>query len=221
MTKSALIPLVALLLVPGVTAAASPKVLFHYSEVFDLVCARQTKNAIKPEWVKELRARQEKLLSAWHRDGPRLLRATVKIAGHRFRREALSATLSLCTFPPMSHPLLINMRPYIRSCSKRPRGTVLLVGTVHHELLHHYLMGRRPKQSALLRKYEKEPHRVRIHLHLLALQKAAYLQLGWKKRLQQVIESNNRIPGGLYRRAWDIVKKEGHEAFVKELRTSR
>jgi hypothetical protein len=187
----------------------------EYSPIFDSACKNATKNPIKPQWVKELKARQGEFVAAWSHKGRRLLRATVEIAGHRFRRTELSATLSLCGLPTLSHPLLIKMQPYLKSFSKTPQGTDLLVGTVHHELLHHYLKGRIPASSALLLKYKGETQRVRAHLHLLSLQKTTYLKLGWKKELQQVVSNpgNNDI-----KRAWNIVKAVGHGPFVKELR---
>jgi hypothetical protein len=196
-----------------------PNVLLQYSDIFDLVCSKKTKYEIRPEWTKELKQRLPELDRVWRRQGPVLMRTAVKLVGRPFRRREFSATLSLCSFPPMSHPLLLNMRRWLRSFTKRPWSGDVVVGILFHELLHSYLMGVVPRRSPLMKKYKAEPARVRFHLHLLALQRAVYLHLGWKKKLDGIIFNDIRIPGGLYKRAWTIVnEREDHGAFVKELK---
>lgn len=50
----------------------------------------------------------------------------------------------------------------------------------------------------------------------MAIQKFVYTKLGRVDLIEMVAQTNLRI-GGAYKRAWEIVQQEGHEAFMKEL----
>ena len=192
-----------------------PEVSFRYPKIFDETCKRKLKYKIENEWKTELKRELGSFKEAWASHGPKLLRASVEIIGVEFRKKEYHATLTLCDFPSVSHPLLINMRYYLKSFSKNTQSMNIFVSLVHHEILHDYLLGKVPKDSAILAKYKNESRRTIHHIHLLALQKAVYLKLGWPELLKEVIAKDQNMPP--YRRAWEIVEIEGHSSIVTEL----
>ena len=66
-------------------------------------------------------------------------------------------------------------------------------------------------QSRLLSEHQNENRRVKNHLHLLALGKAVYLELGLASELEEIIEIDGQLPGSAYKRAWEIVNQTGNE----------
>jgi hypothetical protein len=196
-----------------------PSVQLAYADGFDAVCSQQTHYAIKPEWVAEVNARLPEFTANWRRDGERLLRATDEVVGKPFRDKQFMVALSVCSFPSMSDPLLVNVRFSLQSFttdSLRPNVTTSII---LHEILHHYLSDKTPHDSALLSKYRDEDETVRTHLHLLALMNAAYARLGQADTLVRVIEKDKSLPNPSYGRAWQIVQAETYSSFVAELKS--
>jgi len=93
------------------------------------------------------------------------------------------------------------------------------VDTLFHELLHVFLNEHPVRDSALLEQNKSEPERTRDHLHLLALQKAVLLKLNEPEALKNVVAIDSQLPGGYYKRAWDIVnaKEDEYLKYVAEI----
>ena len=74
-------------------------------------------------------------------------------------------------------------------------------------------------ESPFRKKYEAEGEHLLVlnHLHLMAIQKQVYLELGLEEDLGSVIANDSLLAKGQYKRAWEIVNEEGHDAFVAEL----
>ncbi len=54
---------------------------------------------------------------------------------------------------------------------------------------------------------------------LLAVQKAVMLQRGDRRELADVVRIDGQLPGGCYRRAWQIVDEaDAYQHYVRELR---
>ena len=89
-----------------------------------------------------------------------------------------------------------------------------------HELLHSLvdeLVLSEDFSSAMMTKYKAEHPNVLVHLHLMAIQRAAYLKLG-EKDLLEGTNSLYAFIGGDYQQAWKIIETEGADAFLAELR---
>ena len=196
----------------------APKVTLKYGEVFDSVCPGKTGYKVNKPWSVELSSRLHEFQKIWDEDGPKLLSKSSDIVGKTFVQKDFIVTLSLCNFPSMSHPLLINMRYALKSFTKNPISLDVTNSIIHHEILHLYLEDKIPSKSRLLKKYSSEHSVVKSHIHLLALQQAVYLSLKWKTKLEQVKKKDKSFPNGFYKRAWEIVEKEGHEGFINELK---
>ena len=88
-----------------------------------------------------------------------------------------------------------------------------------HELLHIFLSRHPIENSALLKEHAAEHERVRDHLHLLALQKAVLLKLNEPDALKEVMAVDSALPGGYYKRAWELINATDKEylKYVAEL----
>ena len=201
--------------------AASFNVKLSPSVIFDTVCAKETGYKINKSWKDELNTRLPALQAHWNKEGSKLLETTEKIIGKPFDIRNYRVALTLCSFPSMSDPLLVNMRYSLKSFTANPLSSAVSVSIIYHEILHPYVASLIPKNSALLRKYSHESPTVKEHLHLLALMKAVYLALGQKKQLDAIIIKDNSLPNPSYKRTWEIINgKEGYRSFINELKTN-
>ena len=204
----------------GITAAESvPTVQLKYAYLFDPVCSQKTGYKIEHFWITELKEKLPKWQILWNKEGVLLLKKAMKITGKSFRQNYYIVPLSLCNFPSMSEPLIINARYSLRHFTNNPIDASVTISTIEHEILHTHIDSFFSKKSPLLIKYQHESKTVLNHLHLFALMKATYLSLGWNKKLEDIISKDNSLPNGDYKRAWEIVNIEGFIHFVNELKS--
>ena len=207
------------LFLPVYGRADVPRVKLIYSKIFDSVCAQQTNYQINSKWTAELNQRIPELQSSWDKNGTTLIEATQTIVGKPFSEHEHAVSLSVCSFPSMSNPLLINMRYSLASFTSDPMKTDITISIIFHELLHRFLGSKIPANSTLLKKYHAEEQTVLNHIHLFALQKAVYLKLNQKELLQMVIRKDQSLPNKSNARAWEVVNdKEDFNSFIKELK---
>jgi hypothetical protein len=199
------------------------RVKVDYNPTEDLACSLPTGSSIKEEWKAELLSREPEFLRIWEAQGPRFLAATETISGKKFPSQEIIARLTLCNSPSESFPetgrVTINMRFALKSFTPEPVSMRYKVDTLFHELLHIFLNRHPIENSVLLNEYVTEDERVRDHLHLLALQKAVLLRLNEPDALKEVIAVDSVLPGGYYKRAWELVNATDTEylKYVAEL----
>ena len=203
--------------------ATLPRIKVEYSPSEDLACSVPPGSPIKEEWKAEMLSHQPEFVRLWQSEGPQLLAATEAISGRDFPSPEITARLTLCNTPSESLPgtdrVTINMRYALRSFTPEPVSMRYKVNTLFHELLHIFLSRHPIKNSALLKEHAAEDERVRDHLHLLALQKAVLLKLNEPDALKEVIAVDSALPGGYYKRAWELVNATDKEylKYVIEL----
>ena len=203
--------------------AGLPHVKLEYAAAEDVTCSKLPRDSIKTEWKAELLARESEFVRLWETEGPRLVAATEAISGKDFPSEDITARLTLCNAPSESFPetgrVTINMRYALRSFTPEPVSMRYKVNTLYHELLHIFLSRHPIENSALLKEHAAEDERVRDHLHLLALQKAVLLKLKEPDALKEVIAVDSALPGGYYKRAWELVNATDNEylKYIAEL----
>jgi hypothetical protein len=186
--------------------AGQPTVTVSYSQSLDSVCSLFRGGEIKDEWKAELTSRQAEFENLWRSVGPKLIEATEAITGKSFPAEHFTARLTLCNMPSQSIVgISINMRYALKSFTQTPAPMRYKVDTLFHELLHEFLAENPVTDSILLKQHASEPERTRNHLHLLALQKAVFLKLNETDALKDVIAIDSQLPGGYYKRAWEII----------------
>jgi len=206
---------------PNTSWSQYPQVDFVFGyRPFDLSCEGWTKQPIDQSWYDELRAQLPALRSEWSNEAPVLLGETVAALNAPFRRNELTAFITLCAIQSMSTPLIINGRRFLSSPMKQsPWPLSRFSYIVFHEILHTHLPPLYAGKSLLLAKYKDETPVVRNHLYLFSVVKHVYLKLGREQQLSDIVTTDSSSKDPSYARAWEIVNKiEGHEPFVKELR---
>ena len=206
----------------GATAshASTPMVDIQYSPTLDSLCALIKGSDIKREWKNELAQRQPELDALWQRMGPSLVSATEEITGDSFPEGDQTVRLTLCEIPSQSLVgISINMRYALSSFTRNPVPLRYKADTIFHELLHKFIAKHQPKNSPLLKAHADEPERTREHLHLLALQKAVLLKVHATAELADVVRIDSQLPGGYYKRAWEIINATDTEylKYVAEI----
>jgi hypothetical protein len=118
---------------------------------------------------------------------------------------------------------VVNARHALASFTERPVSMHYKAIVAAHELLHGALAGANLSDSALLAAHARERPRVRDHLHLFALLKAAMIGLGREDALDEVRRVDRGLPDGAYRRAWELVDAtpDRYRAYVAEVRAAR
>ena len=206
---------------PNTSWSQYPQVDFVFAyRPFDLSCEVWTKQPIDQSWYDELRAQLPALRSEWSKEAPVLLGETVAALSAPFRRNELTAFITLCPIQSMSIPLIINARLFLSGPMKQnPWPLSRFSVIVFHEILHTHLPPLSAGKSLLLAKYKDETPVVRNHLHLFSVMKHVYLKLGREQQLSDIIATDSSSKDPSYARAWEIVNKaEGYEPFMTELR---
>jgi hypothetical protein len=206
------------LLMPMFALAEGPVIKYRYSPVFDGWCTATNGTEVPDSKRQQLLGKVDNFQAEWDKLGPKLLATTEDLIGKPFRRREVTATLFLCgRTPSMSMPLLVNGNWFVDGEKQIPNDMATHI--VFHELLHIYLVDNFMHESLLRKKYEAEGENFIVlnHMHLMAIQKLVYLELGLEDELSRVIANDSILTKGAYRRSWEIVNEVGHEIFVAEL----
>lgn len=212
---------------------ADTNLFFEEALPFDGACnaLKQDDNYKITEAMRtELTQRIPEFEQIWKKKGPELLKTMSELLKHPYGRSEETMALTLCQwFSPMSQPLMLRMREYLKSTVvDNPKGPteikpdLYFVAQVFHELIHRYLDKYyadidSPQNSALVKTHASEPSGVLSHLHHLSIQKAVYLKLNREEDLKKIIELDSQIRGGVYKRAWEIVNADGYQKYIDEL----
>jgi hypothetical protein len=207
------------------SGAVSPRLFLKPSPVFDSECSQKSGFKVDSAWYPELFQRLPEFQGHWDEKAAALINTSQTLVGKRFSRTEYSVSLTVCKWIPMGYPFIISLRPFLKSSAaadpqiKNPHSMMEFVSLTHHELLHSLtddIVLSQDFPSALLIKYKSEHPNVLVHLHLMAVQKAAYIKLEETDLLKNTDLLYAYI-GGDYQRAWQIIAAEGADVFVTEL----
>lgn len=207
----------------------TPRLFMQSAQVFDSVC-QQGSFKIDPEvfskYQLELSEKLAVFQRAWDDVAATLIAPSEEAAGRKFVRKEYSVALSVCGWIPMADPVfLVSAIPFLGPSRKSkgfdmPMNMNAFVSMTHHELLHslvdNIVNAEFSNSSQLLEKYRLEKFNILVHLHLMAVQKAAYQRIP-APELMQATSQLYAFIGGDYDKAWKIVEAEGSEKFVNEL----
>lgn len=199
--------------------ADNPVVTIVYAALFDEVCTIKNSYPLRQEWKDELLVRLVQWRSLFDREGMRLLEEAIGIVGQPLPDRSFRVSLSLCSFPSISTPLIVNARYTLRSFSVEPITDDVLIGTIVHEILHNYLDYFQFESSSIIRKHPEASKSLVNHIYLFALLKASYLKLGWDSKLSEVVKKDCSLPNGDYKTAWKIVNNGEYMKIIDELKT--
>jgi len=203
--------------------AAPLAVEFVHSGPLDAACAFLGSYTIDSAWRAELDRRLPELQDAWARDGGPVLERALRLAGRRLHG-LRPVQLTLCDVPSSSmFGTVVNARHALASFTGTPVSMRYKAIVAAHELLHSALADADLSASPMLAAHARERQRVRNHLHLFALLKAAMIELGREDALDEIWRVDRGLPDGAYGRAWELVNASPNRylAYVEEVRASR
>lgn len=192
-----------------------PKMEFRYSWIYDIrlrdspILKRKLKKQGKSypserkilNYIKEI----EKI---WKRQGDKILREISKVSGLKWREKKIICYVRGFGRPfsdPLSMRLFKNKNDFI--------------DTLTHELIHQIQIqdGKNWYKwwKYLTKTYSKEPIITKSHISVHAIHWKLILNIFDEKRLKKEIKNSFRKE---YKRAWEIVEKEGSGNIIKEFK---
>ena len=192
----------------------TPKIIFKYSPVYDQnwkewikIYKRKTGKYPTTNQILSYIKKVEKL---WRKDEKKILEELSNVTGLKWRSEFIYCyVVGRCI--PFSDPLTLPVY------DKYPDD---FIDTLIHELIHQLFIQKGNKKKTekawnyIDRKYKEESHKTRIHIPLHAIHSHMYLKSFNEKRLNRDIRLISHLPD--YKKAWEIVQKEGYQKIIKE-----
>lgn len=222
--KSLLLLLTTAFAVLGQTAGPVPTVRLGYARIFDRECEAATHKTIPEAALNDMRQREVSFQQLWDSEATDLLGTARDLVGVPFPFKEVEAALTLCEFPSVNFPLIVNVRRYFTATTdtKIVPNTVF-INTVFHELLHRYVgtvLHSRPGRSRpLADKYKDELPVVQNHLYVYAVETLTYERLRRQQELNAaILDEKTLARGEAFTRGRAIVATETPQKFVAELR---
>jgi len=169
------------------------------------------------------------LIQAWHSAAPLLFGEVFDCFKKGFETKQITALISLShnrgaslSFRSLRF-MLLGLRGFLEKSNDGISDEEHFAAFVFHELLHMWLFENMLKdKSALLEKYKFEHSHVLSHIHLMAIQKFVYLNLGCHDMVAMLSELYSKSSfHSAYKRAWEIVNDiEGYEVVIQDIHAS-
>ena len=190
-----------------------PKITFKYSYVYDrnwqewFRVYKKTPQKLTPRQVQSYIKKIEKI---WSKERRAILQELARVSKLKWKKKEITCyVVSDCR--PFSDPLTLpayNNKEYF-------------VDVLTHELIHQLFTQEGNHKKAkkaweyFHKKYKKESHITRIHIPLYAIHSHVYKKLFNEERMERDMYWIKFFPD--YKKAWEIVKKDGYENILKEL----
>jgi len=188
-----------------------PKIKFKYSYIYDhnwqtwFRVYKKTPQKLSPEKVRNYIRRIEKFWKKYEKIIPQEI---LKVTGLKWtKKEIICYVVSDCR--PFSDPLTLPVY----------KNKNYFIDVLTHELIHQIFTQDNFKKTEKVwkyfhKRYKKESFVTRIHIPLHAIHWQIYEKIFSEERLKRDIKWSSRFPD--YKKAWDIVKKEGHDKIIRE-----
>jgi hypothetical protein len=111
-----------------------PKISLYYAETFDDVCGKKLNYNINSSWRNELINRMPSWKNLWDSEGFFLLKTSIQIVERNYPQADYKTAISLCSFPSMSAPLIVNGRYVLNNFTKNPITDDVFISTIFHEI---------------------------------------------------------------------------------------
>ncbi|MBD3208312.1 MAG: hypothetical protein GF370_02585 [Candidatus Nealsonbacteria bacterium] len=189
-----------------------PKIDFRYSSVYDKKWRRgeagRKKEGKEYPPKKRILDFVEKAEKEWRKDEKRVFSKISNLLELPWREEHIYCyVVGRCR--PFPFPLTVPFFEEVRD----------FTDVLTHELIHRFFVPEETKKKVRKawkysnKKYKRETRVTRMHILVYAIHSAIYLDLFGEERIQRNIKRAHR-PG--YKRAWEIVQKEGYEQIIQQ-----
>jgi hypothetical protein len=189
-----------------------PKITFKYSYIYDhnwqewFRVYKKTPQKLTPKQIQEYIKKIEKL---WPKEEMAILQELARVSKLKWKKkEIICYVVSDCR--PFSDPLTLPAY----------KNKEYFVDVLTHELIHQLFTQEGNHKKAkeaweyFHKKYKKESFITRIHIPLYAIHSHVYKKLFNEERMERDMHWIKFFPD--YKKAWEIVKKEGYKKVLKE-----
>ncbi len=195
-----------------------PKVIFKYSQIYDdfLKSMRKDKNEKYPS-RKDILDFRKRFEGAWIKEEKRVLKEISKITGLEWEEKFIYCYLVAEGDFSLSDPMTLVI--YREGAFK---DLEFLIDNLVHETIHRIFSEKENLKACqkswewVNNNYKGETRKTKIHILVHAVHNHIYLEIYNKKRLNRDIEWAQEHKD--YRRAWELVQREGYDKIIKEFR---
>jgi hypothetical protein len=191
-----------------------PEIIFKYSSVYDRRYKREWQNQNKKgkdyPSQKSILNYIKKIEKLWKKEEKKVLKEISKVSHLKWSQKSFECfVVGRCR--PFAYPLTL---PIYEGKSD------YFIDVLTHELIHQLFIPETNKKklkkawSYFNRKYKAESRETRIHILVYAIHSHIYMKFYGIKRLKKNIERIGFRKD--YKRAWDIVQKEGADNIIQE-----
>jgi hypothetical protein len=182
----------------------TPKLIVEYSSVYDRRIHAWQGAEFKPCFKKVI-PYNARLQKKWDRIGDNVFKTMSKVSGLEWQKPIINCWVVQKSIP-FSMPLTIPMRPNLYN----------LFEVIIHELVHNIIVQNSARiKKEPLKRYEKFSRLTRNHILVHAILHETLLELYDEKQTKIFIQDYDRLSGD-YRKAWDVVEKEGAKNIIAE-----
>lgn len=189
-----------------------PKIIFKYSWIYDqkwkewMKVYRPDKKYPSPQKIQNYIKKVEIL---WLKDEKKVLAELSNVAGLKWKEKTI-----ICYFVgngiSFSDPLTLRIYNKADYC----------VDILIHELIHQLFIQNEANNwnvwKYFHKKYKADSFKTRIHIPVHAIHWHIFLKFYGEKRLKREIKLMSKYID--YKKAWDIVEKEGYQNIIQNLR---
>jgi hypothetical protein len=201
-----------------------PKIEFRWSFIYqEEIHLTEKEDYNRDVWEKYVNNFIFKLKKEWNKNGHNILEYMEQITGLKWKEDKIVCyIIKMSEFGPISDPLTIP----IQLKHKKDIFTLTIerfFDILAHELIHNLFIqneGRLNKyfDSLINKKYKNLSWNIAIHVPVHAIHKEIFDKFFEKKRFKEEMEACSYYPE--YKKAWDIVIKEGSKQIIEELKKS-
>ena len=193
------------------------KIKFVYSSIYDrryresprIQKILKDKDKSYPS-IKKITNYVKSIEELWKKQDNKILREIEKVTGLKWKEKEIKCYVigfGRCFSDPLTMKLFENKNDFI--------------DILTHELIHQIQFQNSKKTREwfklyLKNNYKKESHSTKSHISVHAIHKKIFLNLFNKKRFERQINFHKKFPD--YKKAWEIVEKEGYENIIKKFK---
>ena len=195
----------------------TPKIIFRYSRVYDAwikgaVIGKEKFRIPSKRTARKILNYIRKIEKIWKKNKEEILKEISRITKLPWKEDVIYCYVIEKGNFGLSDPLTLPIKKKLN----------IFIDFLIHELIHRIFATRENFQTSkkawdyIYRKYKNENEKTKIHILIQAVHNHIYLRFYNEKRLKRDIQwaSSKRD----YKRAWQIVQKEGYQKIIEEFR---
>lgn len=190
------------------------KIVFKYSWIYDDQFREgykslKSRSDYKYPLQKEILKFKDNLENLWQKDGEKISNELSNVTGLKWKEDKITCYIVGYSMP-FSDPLTV---PVFKDLD-------YAFDTLTHELVHQLFIQNDEKGKDYWKyinsNYKKLPFNARIHIPVHAIHEHIFIKLFDKRRLNKEIKIMSSYKD--YKKAWEIVGKEGYKNIIREFR---